>query len=285
MKADVAVLVLSTRIFESSNYFLHLMMDEWRVKGLRVKAFDDPTAPPAARVIFNHVDATAVPSSHLGLPGHSPIVNARTGAVNKRATSTVQVRPGDGYRGPVVVKTDLNHGGFPELYLSSKRSWLHYLQAKALRILPWTVTGLLVPSNYKIYDGPDQVPRLVWRNPRLVIERFVPERLGARYCVREHLFLGDRDRNYMLASENPIVKVKKAVEYRPIDRAPEEILALRRSLGLDYGRIDYVVHERTVVPLDVNRTPGASPEITLIPYQDMARDLARGIEAFLPGSA
>jgi hypothetical protein len=39
-------------------------------------------------------------------------------------------------------------------------------------------------------------------------------------------------------------------------RIPAELYAIRQQLGMDYGKLDYVVRDGKVVLLDVNRTPG-----------------------------
>ena len=61
---------------------------------------------------------------------------------------------------------------------------------------------------------------------------------------------------------------------------PGEVLDVRRRLGLDYGKIDYVIHEGQVVILDVNRTP-AQPDAPATTAQ-VVSDLADGIWSLLP---
>ena len=39
---------------------------------------------------------------------------------------------------------------------------------------------------------------------------------------------------------------------------PEQVLRLRHHLGIDYGKIDYAIHNGEVVIYDVNRTPGGA---------------------------
>ena len=47
---------------------------------------------------------------------------------------------------------------------------------------------------------------------------------------------------------------------------------MRRRLGLDYGKIDYVIHQGQVVILDANRTPAGpgTPEATARTVGDLA---------------
>ncbi len=84
-----------------------------------------------------------------------------------------------------------------------------------------------------------------------------------------------------MAGGGPFLK-RAACE--PVDEGlpvPDEVLALRRELGLDYGKIDYVIHDGQVVILDVNRTPAqpGTPEATA----RAVGDLADGIWSLLPG--
>jgi len=53
---------------------------------------------------------------------------------------------------------------------------------------------------------------------------------------------------------------------------PKEVTGMRRRLGLDYGKIDYVIHQGQVVILDANRTPAGpgTPEATARTVGDLA---------------
>jgi hypothetical protein len=61
---------------------------------------------------------------------------------------------------------------------------------------------------------------------------------------------------------------------------PDELRAMRRALGFDYGKFDFVVNEGKAVLLDANRTPTAGG-----PLSDSVRahmsDLAEGVSALL----
>jgi len=125
----------------------------------------------------------------------------------------------------------------------------------------------------------------VFRNPALVVERFLPEREGDRYFMRHYLFLGDRARNVRVADSTPFMRRSWAV---PVDEGlpvPEQVLAFRRRLGMDYGKIDYTIHNGEVVIVDVNRTPGGRAVPGHMPPCAMScaiLDLADGIRSLLP---
>lgn len=59
-----------------------------------------------------------------------------------------------------------------------------------------------------------------------------------------------------------------------LDEPPPELVAFRRQWRLDYGKIDYVVHDGAVVILDVNRTPTSRRNERI---ESMARELAGAI--------
>jgi hypothetical protein len=136
-------------------------------------------------------------------------------------------------------------------------------------------------TNYPVYGSLAVTPRSVFRNRALVVERFLPEREGSRYFMRHYLFLGNCTRNVRVAGKTPFLKRPACVtvdEHLPV---PDELVALRRRLGFDYGKFDYTIHDGQVSVLDVNRTPGSpgTPEGAA----RAAADLADGIAALLPG--
>ncbi len=60
---------------------------------------------------------------------------------------------------------------------------------------------------------------------------------------------------------------------------PDAIRGLRRRLGIDYGKLDYVVHDGEVVLLDVNRTPAVSMLERFGMTQNAVRHLARAVHS------
>jgi hypothetical protein len=91
----------------------------------------------------------------------------------------------------------------------------------------------------------------------LVVERFLPERVGECYAVRNYQFLGDRWTCSRMLAPDPIVNAYTQIGTEPIDVHPE-IEALRHELGFDYGKFDYVMHDGRPVLLDANKTTGAA---------------------------
>lgn len=273
--------MLSRKAFFREHYFIHRLMEEWASQGFEVAVFDDPRKAEEARVVLCHVDATLVPATHrLRAAGCGPVLNGRAVDISKRAISRYLVARDSGYDGPVILKTDLNCGGIPEL-VHGRGSIAGRLAAHARRRLPWMLAGVLEPDEYKVYPNLAAVPWSVWRNRRFVVERFLPEREGDLYCLRQYLFFGDAEVNTLLLSTTPVVKAKSVVERRPVPEVPEALREIRRTLGFDYGRFDYVMHGDEVVLFDVNRTPAYHPARFSVPYKAMAERLASGLAGIL----
>jgi hypothetical protein len=138
-----------------------------------------------------------------------------------------------------------------------------------------------VLREYPVYDTLSRVPRHARSNPALILERFLPEREGDQFFMRHYLFLGDHVRSSRVTSPSPFMKrsaCRPAGEGWPV---PQEVLNVRRELGADFGKIDYVIHEGQTVILDVNRTPSlpGSPEADA----RVVGNLAGGIWSLLPG--
>jgi len=81
-----------------------------------------------------------------------------------------------------------------------------------------------------------------------------------------------------LSSPEPIVNDGTSVRSVSIEVHPE-IEKMRRELGFDYGKFDYVIHDGQPLLLDINKTTGAvakaTPEI-----QAARRHRAGGIYSY-----
>ena len=61
---------------------------------------------------------------------------------------------------------------------------------------------------------------------------------------------------------------------------PDELRALRRQLGFDYGKFDFVMHEGRAVLLDANKTPGRARNLSAFLAAGNA-NLADGFEGLI----
>jgi hypothetical protein len=254
-RADVAVIIHRNDALDDPRYFLHEISQVWRRHGLRVAVVDDVGPEVEADLAILHVNLTVVPDEYLRLAARYPtVLNGSVVDISKRRFSADLVTRRDGYDGPVIVKTDRNFGGRPEVRLGvgggPGRVWCRAQRDR----LPWAFRSHLV-GDYPIFDSPAQVPWAAWANPTYVVERFLPEQHEGLYCLRTWMFLGDRETHSLSFSEAPIVKSHGVVRREPLGEVPEELWARRRELGFDFGKFDYALVDGRVVLYDTNRTP------------------------------
>jgi len=273
----IAILTESKAVYHSRSYFLALLIECWQAAGIEVVLLFGAEQFVPADILILHVDMTVIPEAYCTLARRYPLViNGGVTDISKRAVSSQILGPEDPYSGPVIVKTNLNAGGIPERTLAWRTPWRR-LTGKILKNLPWALTGALHPHAYPVFPDLHSVPRLAWRNPRLVVEKFRPEREGELYCVRHWVFFGDREFNYRAFSPEPVVKAGNTVHREWKMPVPDELRALRTKLGFEYGKFDYVVVDGETLLLDANRTP------TILPGKGkvLAEELADGLHAFL----
>jgi hypothetical protein len=264
-----------------TGYGLRGVAEAWRDQGRTVHVVRGPDAFVPADIAILHVDLTVVPGPYLALAARYPIcVNGRVGDIGKRRVSAQLVARRDGYRGPVVVKTDRNCGGYPEARLEARRGPMAWLGRAAMNRLPARISGRIRSARYPIFASPDEVPAWMWRDGRLVVERFLPERRGGRFALRRWSFLGDRAFHTLTLSNSPIVKGGTMAGRETLGPPPDVLVAARLRLGFEYGKFDYGIVDGQVVLYDVNRTPS---DARLGPGEGLARGrlLADGIDAVL----
>lgn len=217
-----------------------------------------------ADLAFVHVDLSVVPSAYARLARRFPrALNVAVRDIRKRRFSELVVKRPSTHRGAVIVKTNLNGGGSPERWLASRVPRLTRRGLRQLwRILGWSprIERITSAHRYEIYPSADGVPLGIYLDPRFIVERFVPERLGRWYCHRRYYFLGTAEVNQLWLGSKPICAgdVAGVSDDAVIDgvAVPPELRAFRRRFALDYGKIDYVFGDdgRAIV-LDVNKTP------------------------------
>jgi hypothetical protein len=264
--------------FTEIGYTLCGVAGQWRQNGTKVTIVDDPGKRVDADLAILHVDLTVVPDEYVQFMQRYPLVlNSGVTDISKRRISSNLVTQGDGYEGAVIIKTDLNCGGAAEGRLAEKTSLLSKYVRAIRRRLHWSVRAELGMWEYPIFDSVKQVPWAVWRNPSLVVERFLPERQDDLYCVRSWTFLGDAGENILMYAKQAIIKSEVAVRKEQCDEIPEELREMRRELGFDFGKFDYGIVDGRVVLYDANRTPVMLPRPTNVPRFKM---LAQGIDRF-----
>jgi hypothetical protein len=207
-----------------------------------------------ADLIIVHVDLSVVPDEYLEFARQYPIVlNGKVKDIRKSTFSKHLVTKDDPYEGKVIVKSDLNYAGKPEQHLQPHRfsRILSKFSFGRFKRTPYFNSSL----DYRIFDHPRLVPRAYFKNPRLVVEKFLPETKNGLYFSRCFYFLGDRTHCFRLASKHPIVKAQNYIWIEQVETHPE-ILGYWKALKFDYGHFDYTIHQGAVVLHDINKTTG-----------------------------
>jgi hypothetical protein len=228
------------------SYILWPVARIWKGWGIEVRFLSGPRGADEVEALVPHVDLTAMPPEYAAaLEAHPCAVNRNVRDLSKRRVSRNLVGPGDAWDGPVLVKTDRNHGGYPDhrLLEPTRRKERSLARAFTLR-----------PDAYPVFPSLAAVPRAVFSNPRLVVERFLPERDGDLYCVRSATLLGDHEDCQLKKGTSHVVRAARVVarERVPLHPAMREAA---RGLGLDYGKIDYVERDGETILLDATATP------------------------------
>lgn len=246
----------SEKRFVSTPYQLRSVVDAWTGEGGEALLCDDPDALPDADVTIAHIDATVVPARfQAAFARRGGVLNGAVADISKRRVSRHLVCSPAEWAGPVIVKTNRNHGGWPELDALRGRGMHGRAVARLARALPWSVTGLLGVDHYPVFERSRDVPWFVWRHPKLVVERLHAEVHDGLYALRQHIFFGERQLDTILFGTAPVVKAANVVRREPLGGAPEEVLRLRRALGFDFGKFDYTISGGEAVVFDVNPTP------------------------------
>jgi len=282
--AHIAVLTHRNQNFERWGYFLHGFMDIWREAGHRVSVLPGPDGRASnsdVDLAIPHIDLTVTPPDFLEWSARFPrLINGRITDISKRAISRALVTPGDGYSGPVFVKTDRNHGGLPEARMAATTSPLRRCANRLHNRLPWRWRSSISSMDYRVFDSPAAVPRAVWTNRNFVVERFQPEMKDGLYCLRIWVFLGDRETNIIAYSQKPVVKSINIIRREPAGEVPAELRQMRKDLGFDFGKFDYAIVNGRVVLYDANRTP-VLPNAARDQYRAKLIHLAEGIQTYL----
>lgn len=266
----------------ADHYTLHGLATRWRQRGFDVRVQCGWRERPPADLVIPHIDVTQIPAAAQAMLAHYPrVLNRALVDISKRRISGNLLAPGDDWRGPVIIKTDANHAGVPDETRKRRRRPLWH----RLRRIPAPPLVLPPPpgQRYRVLAGLSQVTPDIWSDPGLVVEKFLPERDGDHYVVRQWWLLGSRVVERRQVATTPIAVSQSVVarENAMID-PPPELIALRSRFGIDYGKIDFVRHQGRVEVFDIATTP--TGRSMLAREREMVH-LAEGIDAFLNGAS
>ncbi len=273
--AHIVILTNTFDEFSTRGYLLRDLSLHWQAQGHRVSVTEGLENWPQADVAVLHVDLSLVPEAYVrASKRYARVINGAALDIRKRRVSKVILRHDDDWSGPVIVKTNLNRGGVPEM------RYLQMLKNAGLRS-PISQQGMVFSQQpYAIHASKEEVNSAYWDNEGIVIERFLPETDPRGFAMRVWIFLGGAERCARLVGTDPLVKSGGIVERLRVP-VPEALRAERIRLGFDYGKFDFVMHDGHPVLLDANRTP-FGPSIADNP--ELAReneDLAGGLNEWL----
>jgi len=259
--------------FRERSFLLGSFAGHWLDAGHDVSLAEGLGNWPDGDVAVMHVDLSVVPAAYSeAARRYAVVVNGAATDVRKKRVSRHVVTQDDDWTGPVIIKTDLNYSGIPEMHAAQ----MFRRDGKPADLPPGPVVSTTRP--YPILRSLGEVPREVWANPGLVVERFLPEQDAHGYWVRAWVFFGDRERCTRYRGTHPIVKTATIIGREPAP-VPEELRAERERLGFDYGKFDFVVHDGRATLFDANRTPSAPPSSPEIDASNA--HLAGGLEALM----
>lgn len=284
----LAILTHETDDFWQRRYLVKLMIPHWEELGFRVVVVTKPEHFIPADVALMHIDLSVTPEKYRHLVERYPkVINARVFDIRKSVFSRLLINQDGLDAGKVIVKTDLNCGGWREFQCGVMESpigpiirklncdalayrWLARIETRR----PWRHRRIL---SQQVFEKREDIPPGVWLNRNLVVERFMAERDGENYSCRLWLFFGNHEVSRRIISKSPIVKLDGKTEgiSGPI---PEELREIREKLGFDYGKFDYGIIDGKVVLYDVNRTPGAGIDSQV--HAETVHILSRGIRDF-----
>ena len=229
-----------------------------------------------------HFDQTKLSQNLLPEnPFQRPLLNERVLDISKSRFSTLRVTAGDGWDGPVIIKSDLNCYGVQEW----KKNHHSFFEHKRRRLAKkhWRIARMLPPKRYPVLPKLSHVPGWVWERPELIVERFMPERKRGLYCLRGWVFFGKRGYTYRMFSKDSNVKARTITGHEILGDPPPELEAFREANGFDFGKFDYVEVEGRPILLDINKTPSITSSKPT-PDTPRMRHLADGLYDFIGAS-
>jgi hypothetical protein len=245
----------------SPTYELQVVLPKLRAAGVRVRILDRPLKAGHADAAMLHVDLTEVPERFRDLRSVYPrTINGGALSIHRHLYSTLRLNSDDRYPGPVVVKTVLNSRGRPELRARKYRNAWTRAGYTLREIIDPQFKQRMAPA-YRFLASVDDVSPEVWRDSRLMVERFAFPTLDPPIVKYRYIFLFDVELVLRQAFNDALCKgpalISNEVAALP---APESVMAVRRRLSLDYGSIDYFVVDGRAVVIDANKTYSSNPD-------------------------
>jgi hypothetical protein len=282
----IAIICHINHEFSGLKYLISLLADRWAAEGHHIEFVSGYRGFRPADLALLHVDLSVVPRKYVSFARQYPIVlNNKILDIRKSRISPNLVGPNSNYLGQVIMKTDLNAGGYPEYaceWYPVKEQRTHM---RLWRKLKFNIFGAEPPpmpgKQYQIFDNIKKIPKKMLSRPGYVIEKFFPEIQDGLYFTRRCYVLGNRAITHRMGNPNPLGGGFAPV-FEWIDNSAE-ILNIAKSFRLDYGAIDYTVCEGEANFFDINKTLGVDileNEEVRKNIETIVNHLAPGIRAF-----
>jgi hypothetical protein len=277
------ILILKNNHNPDNFYLIDALALRWIKMGYNVFTHYGTKNLPSADIAILHIDKTIVPDEYGECLSQYPVVlNRNVLDISKSLISMNMVGPEEDYSGPVIIKTNANFGGVREAREKAGLQKKMKLRKWLLKIKPnWENTEELNPHHYPIFKNKRRVPVGVWKNKNLIVEKFLPEKENSLFFLRYWIFLGEQGWAGRFGAKKPIIKFRKRATNDELIPVPDELKLVRKNLGFDYGRFDFVEHNGQPVLYDVNKTLGVGGGAQqLEEYADQLDMLASGINGF-----
>jgi hypothetical protein len=219
---------------------------------------------------FLHVDTSVVAEEYLELGRRYPVVlNGTVKSILKTSISNFLLKRDDHYSGPVIVKTDANYGGLNEFANAANSGCSGWIDPEVER--PWRKREVMDSTKYPVFQSLAEVPAGVWKNNKLIVEKFLPERLeNGDYRCCTYVFFGEQEFALWMTSPKPVVKSAVSTDAGVINEIPQSIREIRKASGFNYGKFDYTEVDGEVIVYDMNKTPALGEKlVAMIPDLDL----------------
>lgn len=259
---------------KQSVFMMKSVLDDLARRGHRIRYESDPDRVSGGDLLILHVNLSRVPAAFLAAAARFPAsINAAVTDISKRSYSQLLVVADSDWDGPVIVKSNLNYHGLPEVW-HNERASARGLDAPYPDVRP--------VMDYDIYPRLSEVPEPCWTDPMRVVEKFIPEVVKDGFGVRAYIFCGAAERCTLHVAPTGIVKGEGIIRSEVVP-VPPQLRQLRDRMGFDYGKFDFVMHNGAPVLLDANKTPsGVSARGTISHHIAQGnRTLADGLEGLL----
>jgi hypothetical protein len=232
-------------------YILRRALDDLASAGMRWRVLSRVDREVSASVAIVHVNLTEVPDTLLPSPNSYQLcLNGKAKSIHRHLYSRARIDQESAYAGPVIVKTVLNHRGLPEL--------IHRCRSDLQLLRRWRFDRARLMREhcpeYVIYLSKELVPKTVWGDERLLVERFLPKSTSLPVIKYRYDFFLDVTLHMRAVYDSLLCDHTKVREVSVVRDIPHAVTEARRSLHLDFGSIDYFVVDDEAVAVDANKT-------------------------------